>query len=118
MVDIIKKQLDRVEYADLTNYNPETNTYIIKKRVDIKLEADSCYLIRIKPSARYNFTVIENWNNGSMPSSDYLKVDISKVMAKMVKVVGVAYDHITQQDLASFWSGWLSTDDVEVIAKL
>lgn len=118
MKDIIQKQLQRVEYADLSNFNADSNTYVIKKRVDIKLEVDSCYLIRVKPSAYNNITVVNNWNNGNMPSSEYLKVDISKVMSKMVKVVGVAHDYQKHQDLASFWSGWLSTDDVEVIAKL
>lgn len=118
MIDIIKKQLEKVEYADLSNFNAETNTYIIKKRVDIKLEVDNCYLIRVKPSAHNNFVVISNWNNGSMPSSEYLKVDISKIMGKMVRVVGVVHDYQTHQDLASFWSGWLSTDDIEVISKV
>lgn len=118
MIDIIKKQLEKVEYADLSNFNPETNTYVIKKRVDIKLEVDSCYLIQVKPSAYNNFVVISNWNNGNMPMYEYLKVDISKLMGKMVKVVGVAHDYQNHQDLASFWSGWLSTDDLEVIAKL
>lgn len=118
MIDIIKKQLEKVEYADLSNFNADTNTYLIKKRVDIKLDVDNCYLIKIKPSAYNNFVVITNWNNGSMPSSDYLKVDISKIMAKMVKVVGVAYDKQADQDLGSFWSGWLCIDDLEVISKL
>lgn len=118
MIDIIKKQLEKVEYADLSNFNSETNTYIIKKRVDIKLELDNCYLIRVKPSAHSNFVVLSNWNNGSIPTYEYLKVDISKLMGKMVKVVGVAHDYQNHQDLGSFWSGWLSTDDLEVIAKL
>ena len=118
MIDIIKQQLERVQYADLSNFNSETNTYIIKKRVDIKLEVDKCYLIRIKPSAYNNSVIVTNWNNGNMPSHEYLKVDISKVMSKMVKVVGVAHDYQNHQDLASFWSGWLSTDDIDVIEKL
>lgn len=118
MVEIVKKQLEKVQYADLSNFDAATNTYIIKKRVDIKLEVDSCYLIRVKPSAYNNQVVIVNWNNGNMPSTEYLKVDISKVMGKMVRVVGIAHDYHNHQDLASFWSGWLSTDDVEVLEKL
>lgn len=118
MVDIIQKQLSKVEYADLSRFDPQTNTYIIKKRVDMKLEVDNCYLIRVKPSAYNNMTVTINWNGGNVPPSEYLKVDISKIMGKMVRVVGVSHDYQTKQDLTSFWSGWLSTDDLEVISKL
>ena len=118
MIDVIKKQLDKVQYADLSNFDKNTNTYLIKKRVDIKLELDNCYLIRIKPSAHNNAAVVANWNNGSMPAYEYLKVDISKLMGKMVKLVGVGHDYANHQDLGYFWSGWLSTDDIEILAKL
>lgn len=118
MVGIIKQQLEKVQYADLSNFNADSNTYVIKKRVDIKLEVDNCYLIRVKPSAYNNQVIVTNWNGGNMPNHEYLKVDISKVMAKMIRVVGVAHNYQTHEDLAAFWSGWLSTDDIEVIAKL
>lgn len=116
MTELIKNQLKQVQYADLSNFNEDTATYIIKRRVDVKIEVDSCYIIRLKPSARSNMAVMINWNNGSMPSFNCLKADISKIMGKMIKVVAVGYDEQSQQDIAKFWSGWLHIDDIEVIS--
>lgn len=118
MTELIKKQLDQVQYADLSNFNAETATYLIKKRVDMKIQTDSCYLIRLKQSARSNMAVITNWNSGSMPNFNCFKADISKIMGKMIKVVAVGYDERLNQDIPSFWSGWLNIDDIEVILKL
>lgn len=118
MNDIIKKQLEAVEKADLSNYDASTNTYHIPKRKDIKVEEDSCYLIYLKDTFFANEVLKVNWNNGSVPSYRYLKIDVAKVMAKMIKVVSVAYDEKTNQDISYFWSGWLNLDDVTVIKKL
>lgn len=118
MSKIIQEELQKVEYANLSNFNAQTNTYIIPKRSDLKLEMDNCYLIHLKPAAFTNEVVKTNWNNGSVPSQEYMKVDVSKVAGKMAKVVGVGYDNTTQQDLGYFWSGWLSIQDIEIIKKL
>lgn len=118
MNKIIEDQLRKVEYADLSNFNPETNTYIIKKRVDLKIEEDGCYLIKLKSSAFNNQGVIVNWNNNSMPEYDTLKVDVSKKMGKMIKIVGLGFDLATNTDTGKFWSGWLSEDDITVLRKL
>lgn len=115
---VVQDQLAKVEVADLSNYDKETSTYSIPKRVDIKLEEDCCYLIHLKPSAYNNQTVIVNWNNGSKPNHDYLKIDISKKMGKMIKVVSVAYDYYNKVDLSDFWAGWLLIDDLDIISKL
>lgn len=115
---LIQDQLNNVKFADLSNFYPESNTYIIKKREDIKFEEDSCYLIHIKVSAFTNTTLAINWNNGSYPPHPYLKVDVSKIVGKMVKVVGIGFDPETSQDLSIFWSGWLFIEDVEILSKI
>lgn len=116
--EIIKRELKKVEKADIRNYNSETNTYFIPKRNDIKIEIDSCYLVHLKDSTFNNNVLKFNWNNGSMPKYDYLKIDVVKIMAKMIKVVGVGYDNSTNTDISYFWNGWLNLEDLEVIKKL
>ena len=116
--DLIEKELKKVEKADLTHINSETNTYIIPKRKDIKIEEDNCYLIHLKDTLFRNETLKTNWNNGSLPIYKYLKIDVSKIMSKMIKVVAVGYDNDKQQDISYFWSGWLTTDEIEVIKKI
>jgi len=115
---VIEQQLKKVQNANLSNYNPETNTYFIKRRVDIKIEEDSGYIIHLKDSAFTNSAIITNWNNGSFPKTCYLKIDVNKKMNNMIKIVGVGYDIISKQDLAIYWSGWLCLDNIDIIEKL
>lgn len=115
---LVEEQLRKVQYADLSKYCKEANTFVIKKREDIKIEEDKGYLIKLNPSAFNNQAVIVNWNGGSMPKHNYLKIDVSKCMGKMIKIVGVGYDYENKQDLGDFWSGWLSTADLDVISRL
>ena len=116
--ELIERELKKVEKADLSNFNSETNTYFIPKRKDIKIEEDCCYLIHLKDTIFRNETLKVNWNNGSLPIYNYLKIDVSKIMAKMIKVVAVGFDNETQTDISYFWSGWLTTDEIEVIKKI
>ncbi len=58
--DLIEKELKKVEKADLSNFNPETNTYIIPKRKDIKIEEDNCYLVHLKDTLFSNETLRVN----------------------------------------------------------
>lgn len=118
MNKVINDQLQKVQIADLSNFNPETNTFVIPMHKELKIEEDCCYLIHIKPSVKVNTAVIVNWNNGNIPSFEHMKVDVSKKMGKMIKITGIRYDIETQQDCGQFWSGWLSLDDIEVLQKI
>ena len=58
--ELIEKELKKVEKADLTNFNSETNTYFIPKRKDIKIEEDCCYLVHLKDTLFKNETLKVN----------------------------------------------------------
>lgn len=47
MREYIKKQLNKVVYADLSDYDESTGTYHIKKYSKPKFEVGSCYLVQI-----------------------------------------------------------------------
>lgn len=119
--EIITKQLKKVKNADLSNYDAKTNSYFIKKRVDIKLEEEGCYLIKVKPSLFNNEVLRTNWNQGIMPQGIYLQVEITKIMPKMIKTTGVCakdLDSLKKSENLIFWSGWLSVQDIEVLQKI
>ena len=118
MNKVINDQLQKIQCADLSNYDVETNTYFIPKKKEIKIEEDYCYLIKIKPSAAHNSAVNVNWNQGSCAPFDCMKVDVSKKMGKMIKITGLRYNLDTKSDEAQFWSGWIHVDDIEIIQKL
>lgn len=115
---IIEEQLKKVEYADLSNFDAEKNIYIIPKRVDIKVEVDKCYLIQILPELFNDSALKVNWNNGSIPKHTYMKIDVSKILGKTLKVVGTGFDITMQKDISDFWSGYLPLKYIKVIKKL
>ena len=99
MNKLIEAELKKVEVADLSNFDPKTNTYFIPQRKEIKIEEDNCYLIHIKKTLFFNDVLKVNWNNNSLPQYEYLKIDVSKKMAKMIRVVAVGYDFENDNDL-------------------
>lgn len=119
--ELIEKQLKKVQNADLSNFDSTTNTYFIKKRVDIKIEEEQCYLIHLKTSLFENAVLKNNWNGGNTPPCTYFKAEVSKMMGKMIKIVGVGSNDIEKLNNnidTRFWTGWLSTQDIEVIQKI
>lgn len=114
----LEEQLHKIENADMRNYNKDTNTYLIPRKQDIKVVEDCCYLLRLKPSAFSNSIIMTNWNSGRVPKETYYRAEINKKMSNMINIVGVAYDITEEKDLNSFWSGWLSLGDVEILKKL
>ncbi len=118
MSDLIKKQLEKVQIADLSNFDPETNTYIIPQKKSIKIENNKAYLIYLNDSFFYNSTLKDNWNKGFMPKDRYLKCEINNVVAKMIQVTAIGYDMLNKKDTYNFWNGWVSLDDIQVLQKL
>jgi len=112
MRETIKKQLEAVVYADLSNFDEKTNTYYIPKYSKPKYEVKGCYLIKVANEIVNNpdSVIATNWNHGTAPSCQYLKIYVSKTMGRMVYVDGVGYDYTTKTDLNYMWSGWLPID--------
>lgn len=117
---IIKEQLDKCQFADLNNYDASTNTFLIKKYCQPTYELNKCYLVRL-PNNIINNTdsvLAVNWNNGSCPKAQYLKIYISKILGTMIYVDSVGFDFDTKQDLQTMWSGWLNTAELTQITTL
>jgi hypothetical protein len=117
---IIKEQLDKCQFADLNNYDPGTNTFYIRKYCKPTYETNHCYLVRLPLNIvdTPDSVLAVNWNNGSCPKTQYLKIYISKAMGTMIYVDSVGFDFDTKQDLNLMWSGWLDTQTLTQIAAL
>lgn len=118
MNNLIKKQLEQVQIADLTNFNEDSYTYIIPQKKTIKIEKNKAYLIFLNDSFFYNTTLRDNWNKGFMPKDRYLKCEVDNVAAKMIKITGIGYDMLNKKDTYNFWNGWVTLDDIQVLQKL
>ena len=117
---LIKEQLEKCQFADLNNYDARTNTFLVKKYSKPTYELNHCYLVRLPLNIvnAADSVLAINWNSGSFPRTQYLKIYISKVMGTMIYVDSIGFDFDTKQDLNLMWSGWLNTSELTQIAML
>ena len=117
---IIKEQLEKCQFADLNNFDPNTNTFYIKKYSKPTYELNHCYLVKLPLNIvnAPDSVLAVNWNNGSYPKAQYLKVYLSKILGKMVFCDSIGYDFENKVDLNCMWSGWLNTEELIQIACL
>lgn len=117
---LIREQLDKCQFADLNNYDPRTNTFHIRKYCQPTYELNHCYLVRLPQTVvnQADSVLAVNWNQGTYPRAQYLKIYISKTMGPMIYVDSVGFDFETKQDLSLMWSGWLDSSQLTQIATL
>jgi hypothetical protein len=117
---LIKEQLEKCQFANLNNYDPATNTFIIKRYSQPTYDINKCYLVRLPTTIIDNndSVLAVNWNNGTAPKTQYLKIYVSKTLGNMIYVDSAGFDVETKQDLNTMWSGWLNTSELTQIASL
>ena len=117
---IIKEQLEKCQFASLNNYDRTTNTFLINKYSQPTYDLNKCYLVKLPTNVvnASDSVLAVNWNNGSFPISQYLKMYISKTLGNMIYVDIVGFDFETKQDLSIMWSGWLNTSELTQIMTL
>lgn len=116
----VKEQLDKCNFANLNNYDAETNTFLIPRYTKPTYELNKCYLVKL-PAHIINqpdSVLAVNWNQGKSPSVPYLKIYISKIFGNMIHVDSIGFDFDTKQDLNIMWSGWLNVEELTQIAAL
>lgn len=121
MDEFIKQQLKSLKVATVPEFDDSTTYLLIKKLSNIVIKENECYLIKLKDcllNPSYNPSLTNNWNGGSVPKYTHYKVDISKIMARMIKVNGIAFDYPSQTDINEMWSGWLPLSDIEILEKI
>lgn len=117
---LVKKELQKVQFADLSDYNKETRTYKIPKNVGFKIDVGNSLLIKLDAYIlnKENNVLATNWNKGSIPQYSYYKIEITKIMGKMILVDGLAFDYETNQDISDVWSGWLPLEHISIVKRL
>lgn len=115
---IVQDQLDKVIYADLSNYNEETKTYYIPKINQIRLQLNHSYMIKIKDSLLNNEILKSNYNSGKTPPYNCYLIDVLSILGKIIKVNGVEYDLDRNTSRNNLWSGYLSIRDIEILKEV
>ena len=119
MNKIVKDQLKKCNYCDLSNYNEETNSYLIPKVSGVKLEKNKEYIIELSDKAfDSNYYVNINWNKGRAPKSKYYNCEVFDITGKIARISGVSYDPETDLTTQEYWNGFVSIDHINVIKEL
>lgn len=113
--EIIKAQLKKCAFADLSHYDESANVYHIPKYTKPKYDVGRCYLIRVSKNILNNPTSLlaTNWNNGNYPKAEYYKAYVNKTMGSYIYVDCLAYNYETKQDLTEMFSGWLDINELQ-----
>ena len=90
--ELVKEQLSKVQFADLSNYDEKTNIYYIPKINQIKLKISHQYIIKIKDSLYSNEILKTNYNNNSVPPFNCYLIDIMNILNRIIKVNAIEYD--------------------------
>lgn len=121
MNKLIKNELNKVSVANVSGYDENKSELFIPRFKQVRLEENSYYLIKLDDALlnpNEMSTLSSNWNRGTVPPQKYMKIDISKILGKMIQVTGIGYDLENDKDLNIMWSGWLPITGIEVIKKL
>ena len=114
MRELVLQQLRSCDFANLNIYDAESHTYQIPRYSKPHYEIGETYVVKLRPAVVNNTQSVTaaNWNGGTAPTSNYLKVYVSKTLGRMIYVDSIGFDWETKQDMANFWSGWLPIDDI------
>lgn len=124
MNTLVKEELRKCRVANLPEYDDSTTEIIIPKGGKVAVspyQAGKCYVIELADhilNPNDDSMLSSNWNKGTVPPGKYMKVEISEVMGKMVRINGYTYDPIFNQDLFQMWQGWIPNQGIKIISEL
>ena len=124
MNPLVKSQLEKIRGVVIPDYDDSTlQIHIpIKSEVaTITLEQDKCYVVSVEDyilNPPDGFKLHTNWNNNKIPKHKFMKIDVCKIMGKMVKVNSIGYDIVNKTNINDMWEGWLPESSITIIERL
>ena len=115
---IVETQLKKCSYADLSHFDNTTGVFNIPKYSKPKFDIGKMYIIQVANELVDNngSVIATNWNSGTSPKSQFLKIYVSKMVGKMIYVDSLVFNIETKSDTNIIWSGWLPTEQITQIA--
>lgn len=121
MNPIIKEQLQKCKCPNIPDFDDNTQELIIPKskvQADVPIIVGNTYIIKLEDyivNPYDGFTLHNDWNNGIIPTSRYMKVTIMQMMGKMIKISGDNYNHESKCVVPGKWCGWIPTKSMKII---
>lgn len=129
MNKIIKNQLSKVR-VQLPEYDDNTTEMIIPRQTMMSLPImehndfiiGKFYILQL---AKYitnplpNFDLAEKWNNGVVPSSEYIRCQVTDIKGKMINVGAIGFDVLSYTDKTDVYSSlWLPKAAITIVKEL
>lgn len=114
-----KKQLEKSSYLNLNNCTRLDGGYFIPKYTAPRFEVNENYIIQVNRELvdAPNSLLATNWNRGTAPKAEFLKIYVTQVSNGMLYVNSVAMQSPDGPVLGLLWCGWLPVRDVKYITK-
>lgn len=115
-MSIIRDQLAKSQAFKRAVYNPTTDTYIIKKSVEIRPIPDKSYFIVLDDNIINNnsSTLAINWNSGKSPVSKYYIIEVLKIIGGYLYCIGIPCDEHKNKINNNIWEGYLPLNCIDI----
>lgn len=118
---IIQEQLEKTS-APIGEYDEIRHQYVIHKYTEPVFDLNTYYLVELDSTLTNptgNPVLVSNWNKGTYPKYNYMKIVVNKKFGKdMIQVDAIYYDNVSKKDILEMWSGWLPISQIRIISKL
>ena len=121
MRELTYRQLQKCVNIDTSKIDKDSTKIILSRKTDVPILEGKCYIIQLDESLlnmSQSDILVCNWNAGSVPGNNSYKCEVTKRMANMIKINGLAYNLEQDLDLNRMWTGWLPVDKVKVIKEI
>lgn len=101
------RELEKVQHLISTNWDNNTTHIIINPNLNrdrSEIGVGETFTIRVENyiiNQPPNFTLSEDWNNGTIPPEEILDIEVIQTMGKMTKVKAIG------KCTKIYWEGWL-----------
>lgn len=117
-------QLKMVTSVDLSEVPDDFQVLNIDKQEtlqNVDIHVGGSFLVELEDYIIHppeNFTLHKNWNRGIAPSYKCMRVIVTDIMGKMVKIEGMGFDIKTHENVGDVWDGWLPRKSIKIKKEL
>ena len=124
MNPLIKKQLENCKVANIPSFDENCTVINIAKGSVLNVthyQIGKCYIVELADyvlTPSEDSTLSTNWNNGTVPKYKYYKCEITKIVGKMINILGYGLNPFTGEETNDLWEGWVPQAGIKLLQEL